>query len=233
MKWPAPILEARLIKRYKRFFADFTLADGVQVTAHCPNTGSMVTCLAEDAPAWLTYHDNPKRKLKYSWQAVHMPDGWVGIHTGQANRLVEEAVRNGVIAELQGYDSLKSEQRYGERSRIDFLLESENRPSCYVEVKNVTLLLDDGIVGFPDAATSRGVKHILELERMVSEGKRAVLIYCVQRASAEKVAPADRFDPVYAGALRQAVANGLEVYAYRAELKPDAFFLNRSLPVLL
>ena len=163
MKWPGPLVHARLIKRYKRFLADFRLEDDTVITAHCANTGSMVTCLHEDALCRLTFHDDPKRKLAYSWQAIRMPDGWVGINTALPNRLVVEAITNGVISELRNYDRIETEKKYGERSRIDILLRADAQPDCYVEVKNVTLLLDEGLAGFPDAVTQRGTKHLNEL----------------------------------------------------------------------
>ena len=215
MKWPAPLVEATLIRRYKRFLADFTLPGGDTVTAHCANTGSMKTCMAEGAPSWLTFHDNPKRKLKYTWQAVRMPDGWVGINTGIANALVMEAVTSGVIAELQGYSSMAAEQKYGERSRIDILLHNDTGPACYVEVKK------------------RGAKHLHELAGMLAGGSRAVLLYCVQRESAREVAPARAFDPYYAESLKQVVSQGLEVYAYRAELTPRGATLVQPLLIRL
>jgi len=231
MKWPGDPIQARLIKRYKRFLADFTLEGGETVTAHCANTGSMKTCLMDDAPSILTYHDNPKRKLKYSWQALEMPDGWVGINTAMANGLVVEAISNGTVTELAGYATLKTERKYGTSSRIDILLSDSNRPDCYVEVKNATLLLEEGVVAFPDAVTTRGTKHLRELMEMVVEGHRAVLFFCVQRASASRVVPADAFDPEYGRTLREAVLAGVEVMAYQADFKEKGVDLVRSLPV--
>jgi len=231
MKWPGPVVEARLIRRYKRFLADFSLPDGQTITAHCANTGSMKTCLAEDALCLLTHHDDPKRKLKYSWQAIAMDDGWVGINTSLANALTREAIEAGAVAELHGYAEIQSEARYGERSRIDLLLRSPNRADCYVEVKNATLRLEDGRAGFPDAATQRGAKHLVELTRVLAEGGRAVLFYCVQRTGARRVALADAYDPRYAAILREAAGRGLEVYAYRAEMDREGVRLVQPLPV--
>ena len=233
MKWPGELVEASLIKRYKRFLADFRLNNGDIVTGHCANTGSMVTCLEDNAPCWITYHNDPKRKLAWSWQAIRMPDGWVGINTSIANRLVGEAIENGIIAELQGYETRKAEQRYGQKSRIDFLLTDSQKPPCYVEVKNVTLLLKDGVAAFPDAITQRGSKHLQELAGMVEAGSRAVLIYCVQRESAQEVVPARDHDPEYARILGEVVAKGVEVYAYRAEFSNQSLSLRNRLPVVL
>ena len=231
MKWPGDPIRARLVKRYKRFLADFVLEDGQTVTAHCANTGSMKTCLADDAPSILTFHDNPKRKLKYSWHALEMPDGWVGINTAMANGLVVEAIENGTVTELAGYATLRTERKYGTSSRIDILLSDSNRPDCYVEVKNATLLLEEEVVAFPDAVTTRGLKHLRELMAMVEQGHRSVLMFCVQRASGSKVVPADAFDPEYGKTLRQAVAAGVEVLAYQADFGEEGVRLVRSLPV--
>lgn len=233
MKWPGPLQEGTLIKRYKRFLADFTDADGNLQTAHCANTGSMKTCWEEGAPIWVSHHPDPKRKLKYTLQAVRMDDGWVGVNTGFANGLVEEAVTNGVIGELRGYDTIKREQKYGEGSRIDLLLRHAQKPDCYVEVKNTTLLVGPGEMAFPDAVTTRGTKHLLELAREVKAGNRGVLIFCVQRESAKTVRAAHEFDPEYAATLKRVVDAGVEVYAYRADFSLESAALTSALPVLL
>lgn len=233
MKWSAPLVEATFLRRYKRFLADFRLADGTVVTGHCANTGSMRTCLHEGARVWLTYHDDPKRKLAYSWQAIQMPDGWVGIHTGLANHLVAEAIENGTVTELQGYGQMVREQRYGDNSRIDLLLRDAERPDCYVEVKNVTLQLDEGIAAFPDAVTKRGHKHLRELQAVAAAGSRAVLLFCVQRASATQVRPADDDDPTYGQLLRTVAKAGVEVLAYAAAFNPAGIALTHPLPVKL
>lgn len=229
MKWPDKIIEATFLRRYKRFLADFRLVDGREVTAHCANTGSMKTCLRIGARAWLTHHDDPKRKLAYSWQAIEMEDGWVGIHTGLANRLVVEALMADMVPELSGYANLATERKYGQNSRVDIFLSDPNRADCYVEVKNVTLWLGPGLVGFPDAVTKRGQKHLHELAQMVTNGHRAVLFYCVQRASAQAIQPAEAFDPDYTTALAKAIAVGVEVLAYRANLSSEAVFLEKAI----
>jgi len=231
VKWPGKVIEATFLRRYKRFLADFRLDDGSEVTAHCANTGSMKTCLKPGARAWITYHDDPKRKLAYSWQAIEMEDGWVGIHTSLANKLVKEAIDEGLVPELTGYGSLATERKYGRNSRIDLLLSEPGRPDCFVEVKNVTLLLAQNVVGFPDAVTARGLKHLHDLMEVVAGGSRAVLFYCVQRESAQVVQPARDFDPAYTAALAEAMAAGVEVVSYRARLTPEAVRLDRPLPL--
>ncbi|CAM2067760.1 DNA/RNA nuclease SfsA [Sulfidibacter corallicola] len=233
MKWPGPIVSARFLKRYKRFFADFETEDGRQLTAHCPNTGSMATCYLENAPCLLTHHDDPKRKLAYTWQAIEMPDGWTGINTNLANHLCREAIENGLVHQLGGYESIQREQKYGTNSRIDLLLNTSQGPSCYVEVKNVTLLLEPGVAAFPDAVTNRGTKHLHELTAILETGQRAVLFFCVQRDSVNEVRPAEAYDPEYARVLRNSVERGLEVFAYRAHFDSSGVSLDRELPVVL
>lgn len=230
MRWPGTVIEAKFIKRYKRFFADFEMENGDVVTAHCANTGSMKTCLLEGAQSWITHHQDPKRKLAYSWQAIHMEDGWVGIHTGLANRLVAEAIAAGRIPELAGYGDLARERKYGTNSRIDLFLSDPDKPDCYVEVKNVTLWLESGVVGFPDAVTTRGQKHLKELIGVREQGHRAVLCYCVQRAGASLMKPAEAFDPEYATLLKKAVAAGVEVLAYKAHMTPQEIYLAEAIP---
>ncbi len=233
MKIQGPWLSGKLIKRYQRFLADVILEDGTQVTAHTPNTGSLKGCCTPGSKVWLRDTQNQSRKYPYSWELVEaMPGVWVGINTGLSNHLVREAIENGVIEPLQGYGQVSTEVRYGmEKSRIDLLLEEENRPPCYVEVKNVTLV-EDKIALFPDAVTTRGAKHLRELMEVVRQGGRGVLVFCVQRADAMEVRPADAIDPEYGRTLRQALMAGVEAYAYQANPTPEEICLDRPLPVI-
>ncbi|MBC6905756.1 DNA/RNA nuclease SfsA [Saccharophagus sp. K07] len=234
MLFPSPLEQGLLIRRYKRFFADIQLANGEILTAHCPNTGSMKNCIVEGAPAWFSRSVDPKRKLSATWEIATTPTGHLaGINTGRANKLVHEALLNGLIAELVDYDSLRAEVIYGEeRSRIDFLLHKNGQP-IYLEVKSVTLAENDGMGYFPDAVSQRGARHLRELVQMVKNGHRAVLLYCVQHTGIEVVAPAAHIDAVYAEAFRTAVAAGVEVYALGADISPQAITLSRRLPVKL
>ncbi|MCE1225225.1 MAG: DNA/RNA nuclease SfsA [Geobacteraceae bacterium] len=227
-----PLIPGRLIKRYKRFLADIELEDGSVVTAHCPNSGSMLGCNLPGSPVLLSLSPNPNRKLAYTWELLQVDGFWVGLNTMLPNRLAEEAIQDGTIVELQGYPNLRREVAYGsERSRIDILLEGDAR-RCYVEVKNVTLV-EDGLALFPDAVTTRGQKHLRELMEMVRSGDRGVLLFTVQRGDGNAVAPADRIDPEYGKLLREAVANGVEALAYRAEVQPEQIRLTERLAVLL
>ena len=235
MKFPAPLVRGVLIRREKRFLVHVRLDDGHEVVAHTNNTGTMLGCNTPGSPVWLSPADNPNRKLKWTYELIESEGVLVGINTAVPNRLAREGVEHGTIAELQGYDSLRREVRYGENSRIDLLLErdSDTTPDrCWVEVKNVTLTRD-GAALFPDAVTERGRKHLRELAARVAGGDRAVMLYVVQRADAERFAPADDIDPAYGAALREAAAAGVEAICYRADVTTGAIELVKRLPVVL
>jgi sugar fermentation stimulation protein A len=225
MQFAQPLIEGRLLKRYKRFLADIELPGGGIVTAHTANTGAMSGCCEPGSRVWLSRSDNPKRKYPLTWEIIEVaPEVLCGINTMLSNKLVREAIESGFIAELDGYQIVRSEVRYGnENSRIDLLLESDasqNRPPCYVEVKNVTLA--DGETGlFPDAVTARGTKHLRELMFMVEQGARAVIFYCVQRNDCSEVRPADAIDALYGKTLREALASGVEALAYSFQVSPE------------
>ncbi|WP_290703187.1 DNA/RNA nuclease SfsA [Amphritea sp.] len=227
--------QGRLIKRYKRFLADIELDDGSQLTVHCPNTGSMKNCADPGSEVWIKDSGNLKRKYLFGWELVRVEGQfWACINTGRANALIKEAIETGVIEELQGYESIRQEVKYGdENSRIDLFLEDAQRPSCYVEIKNVTLLEQQGLGAFPDAVTTRGAKHLRELMLMVEQGYRSVLIFCVPHTGIEQVRPADHIDPKYGQLLREAVSAGVEVYAYGAKITPKEVTISHPLPVLL
>jgi sugar fermentation stimulation protein A len=240
MEFPENLIEGRLVKRYKRFLADVRLADGEIVTAHCPNTGSMLGCQPDDARVWLSPATNPKRKLRYTWELVETEPGVLAcVNTGRPNAQAREAIEAGRIAALADYGLVKPEVRYGaENSRIDLHLSGHARlPDAWVEVKNVTLC-DGGIACFPDAVTLRGQKHLRELTEMVKAGDRAVLLFCVNHTGAREVRPADHIDPAYGDLLRAAAEAGVEVIAWQADLARDgdasgSLALVRELPVVL
>ncbi|MCH7692962.1 MAG: DNA/RNA nuclease SfsA [Proteobacteria bacterium] len=217
MKFPDPLIRGRLIKRYKRFLADVELDGGEVVTAHCPNPGSMLSVDEPGSEVWLSPARNPDRKLRYTWEMIRVGGVLVGINTAHPNRLVEESVRNGAIAELAGYGSLRREVKYGRNSRIDLLLEDDGLPTCFVEVKNVTMKRGSGAdapVEFPDSVTARGTKHLVELAEMARQGKRAVMVYLVQREDGANFSIAADIDPAYAATLDQAMAAGVEALCY-------------------
>ncbi len=226
-----PLVPGTLIKRYKRFLADVTLEDGSVVTVHCPNSGSMKGCATHGSPVFLSRSANPGRKYPFTWELVESDGFWAGINTALPNRLTREAIENGTIAELRGYDAIRPEVPYGEHSRIDLLLEGR-AGRCFVEVKNVTLV-EDGRALFPDAVTVRGQKHLNELMRVVREGDRGVIFFTVQRGDGNSVSPADGIDPEYGRLLRLALANGVEALAYRALVTPGEIRLTERLPVIV
>jgi len=234
MHFSEPLIEGELIRRYKRFLADVRLSDGREVTAHTPNTGSMLGCNEPGSRVWLRESGSTTRKYPLSWELVQASCGTlVGINTGLSNALVREAIEAGRIRSLSGYDRVRPEVRYGaENSRIDLLLEDHGElPDCYLEVKNVTLARD-GIGLFPDAVSTRGTKHLRELAAMAQQGARACLCFCVQRGDVQQMQPADDIDPEYGAALRAAIDQGVEVIAYRAEISPRAIHLTTAVPVV-
>lgn len=236
MKFATPLIQGTLLKRYKRFLADVALPNGDIVTTHCPNTGSMLGCAEPGYRVWLRDAANPLRKCRYTWELVEVTQGtMVGINTGLSNRLVQEAIERGLIGSLHGYDEIRREVRFGvENSRVDLLLERRRgKTRCYVEVKNVTTVVQDGSALFPDAVTTRGTKHLRELMVMVSAGHRGVVCFCVQRSDAVELRPADAIDPIYGKTLRLAVAHGVEAIAYRAHVTPTGIELRDELPVVL
>jgi len=238
MQFSPAFQRATFLRRYKRFLADVMLDTGEEVTIHCPNTGSMRECLQEGSDCWFSISDNPKRKYSRTWEIATTPSGHLaGINSARANALVVEAIEQGVIKELEGYSKLNTEVRYGEeRSRIDVLLSGHDEDSrdCYVEVKSVTLL--DHVEGrpqgcFPDAVSARGSKHLRELVAMVNQGHRAVLLFCVQHTGIDSVMAAGHIDPEYARTLSWALAQGVEVLAYKTEISAEEIFVSKALPV--
>jgi sugar fermentation stimulation protein A len=227
MKLPVPLLRGRLLRRYKRFLADVALPDGTTVTAHCPNSGSMLGVCAPGSEIWLSRTDGRGRRFPHTWELVRADGALVGINTGRPNRLVEEAVGAGTIKELAGYATLRREVRYGRNSRIDLMLESADRPPCLVEVKNVTLKRGDA-AEFPDAVTARGSKHLEELSAVARDGGRAVMAFLVQRGDCARFRVAGDIDPAYATALRRAVASGVEVLCYDCFVTPRSIAVRKS-----
>jgi len=235
MRFSTPLEAGRLVRRYKRFLADIVTDDGEHLCIHCPNTGSMLNCMGEAARVWFQRNNDPKRKLPGTWELVETPQGRLAcVNTARANRLVEEALLAGVIEELTGFAALRREVAYGmENSRVDFCLDYPTG-AAFVEVKSVTLGFDDtAVAAFPDAVTIRGARHLRELSALARDGVRAVQLYCVNLTGIEAVRPASEIDPLYAAALRDAVAAGVEVLAYGVEISQEEIRLTHRLPVIL
>lgn len=233
MKFEPALEQATLIQRYKRFLADITLPDGSERTIHCANTGAMTGCATPGNKVWYSTSDNPKRKYPNSWELTETSQGHrICINTARANQLAVEAIKTGTIKELQDYEQLQTEVKYGkENSRIDILLYSENKPKCYIEVKSVTLL-DEKFAGqgyFPDAVTTRGQKHLRELSEMAQNGHRAVLLFTVLHSGIEKVSAAHHIDAKYSQLLKTAQEHGVEILCYKAELSHSEIKLVKAI----
>jgi sugar fermentation stimulation protein A len=235
MKFPTPLLRGRLIRRYKRFLADVALDSGEEVTATCPNTGSMLGLAIPGAVVWLSESASPTRKYPHTWEMVEADLGrgptLVGINTNHPNRLVAEAIAANHIPDLAGYASLRREVKYGLSSRIDILLEDPGKGLAYVEIKNVHLSRDAGLAEFPDSVTERGAKHLTELSAMVAAGHRAVMLYLIQRADADRFTLAGDIDPRYRAAFALARQAGVEALAYACRLTPDEIVVTNPVPI--
>lgn len=229
-----PLIKAKFIKRYKRFFVDAETENGDTIVSHTNNTGSMKGLLEEGRDAYFLFHDDPKRKLQYSFQMIDVGTSLVGVNTSIPNSLVYDSIVNGDIPELLGYANAKREVKYGQhgKSRIDVFLSDENKPDCYVEIKNTTLREGD-YATFPDAVTTRGQKHLEELILEVEKGNRAMMFYLTQRSDCKTFKPADDIDPVYGKILRRAVKSGVEVLCYACVLNKDGISLAKPLPIEL
>ena len=231
MPWPE-LIPGVLERRYKRFLADVTLGTGETVTAHCPNSGRMTGCSLPGRPVYISPQNSPKRKLRYTWEIIDMPCSLVGINTQVPNRLVFQAAQAGIIPELSGYDTLRREVRAGDHTRFDLALYGEGGKTCFVEIKNTTLVENDAAC-FPDAVTTRGKNHLVELRKLVGAGNRAVMFFLVQRMDAARFMPADPIDPAYGKELRKAADAGVELVAYDVHIDLAAIRLRRRLPVIL
>ncbi|MBT6116280.1 MAG: DNA/RNA nuclease SfsA [Rhodospirillaceae bacterium] len=231
MRFEAPLLRGTLIRRYKRFLTDVTLEDGRAVTAHCPNPGAMLGLTAPGSTVWLSPASNPARKLKFTWELIEADGTIVGINTGRPNALAEEAILAGRVPGLEGYARLRREVKYGRNSRIDILLEDDDRPPCYVEVKNVHFVREAGVAEFPDSVTARGAKHLDELADVVAAGGRGAMLYVVQRSDCRALRIAGDLDPAYAEAFARARAAGVEALAHGCKTGIDGIELAEPLIV--
>lgn len=229
MQFPQPLESGVLVQRYKRFFADVAMDDGRHITAHCPNTGPMLGLSNPGSRVWLSRSDSPTRKLAHTLEIIQQGDALVGANTLLPNKLVGEALDAGVITELAGYDTVRREVRYGEGSRVDFLLEAEDRAPCFVEVKNVNVVRTPGLVEFPDCISTRALKHLDDLAREAAAGARAVILFAIQRADCTAFAAAADLDPAYAKRLREVAEAGVEVLCYDCDISPEAITLARPI----
>ncbi|AVO38873.1 DNA/RNA nuclease SfsA [Pukyongiella litopenaei] len=234
MRFPSPLVPARLIRRYKRFLADCRLGDGREITAHCANPGSMLGLAEPGMKVWLEPNDDPAKKLKYGWRLVDHENGhFTGVDTSVPNRALRLALEAGDVPGLQGYAGIRAEIRYGENSRIDFLLSGPGRRDAYVEVKSVTLCRAPGLAEFPDSVTARGAKHLRELAAMARSGNRAVMFFLVQRTDCQRFSLASDLDPDYAAAFETARRAGVEIMCQRTRITPDGVTLGPPLEIVI
>ncbi|MCZ3498872.1 DNA/RNA nuclease SfsA [Klebsiella pneumoniae] len=234
MQFDPPLQPAILLKRYKRFLADVVTPDGRELTLHCPNTGAMTGCAAPGDTVWYSTSDNAKRKYAHTWELTETQQGAViCVNTLRANSLAKEAISAGIIPELSGYNQLKSEVKYGEEnSRIDIMLQADDRQNCYIEVKSVTLA-EKEYGYFPDAVTTRGQKHLRELMAVAANGDRAVILFAVLHSAIDRFSPAHHIDARYAQLLTEAQDKGVEILAWKAELSTTMMTLNKPIAVVL
>ena len=216
-----------LVKRYKRFFADVQL-DNKLVTAHCPNTGSMLGLLDEGNKVYLSESDNEKRKLKYTLEVIKLKSKHVGVNTHRTNRIVEKALNENVFTFIKNIKEIRREVKYGENSKIDFLV-TTSREQAYIEVKNVTLARNKSVAEFPDAVTARGTKHLIELGKLKKKGIRAIMLYIVQRDDCESFQLAKDIDPTYAENLDKAMKRGVEVFCYDCKFSNKDILINQEI----
>lgn len=235
MLFPVPLVEGRLVQRYKRFLADVELVDGSRITAHCANPGAMLGLTAPGSRVYLSRWDKASRALPYSWEMVEAENDagrrLVGINTMNPNRLAGEAIAAGLIPALDGYDVHRREVKYGKASRVDFLLEGQGRRPCYLEIKNSHLMRKPGLAEFPDCTAARSAKHLAELGDMVAAGFRAVNLFVVQMDAQAFTLAAD-IDPVYAAAAALAMSRGVEIMVAVCRVTPEEIAVTGEIPFM-
>ena len=227
MNFNEKLISGVLIKRYKRFFVDVKIGS-ITVTAHCPNTGSMLGLLNKGNKVWLTKVDNPNRKLKYTLQIIEDQKSKVGINTHLTNEIVFDALKNNSIKEFKNLKSIQREVKFGENTRFDFLVTEKNR-SSFIEVKNVTLSRRRHLAEFPDAITSRGLKHIRELLKAKKKGYKTYLLFVIQREDCESFQLANDIDPEYSKFLAKSVKKNLKILCYDCKFSAKGIKLNREI----
>lgn len=232
MQLAQPLIRGHLERRYKRFFADIVLETGERVTAHCPNPGSMLGLAQPGLACLLSKSDNPKRKLAHTWELAEVGGSLVGINTAHPNRIVKEALAEGLIPSFQDYPQVRPEVRYGAKSRVDFLLQAEGLQDLYLEVKNVHLSRQAGLAEFPDCVTARGARHLDELGDMVAAGHRAAMLFLIQRTDCGRFSLAGDLDPAYAEAFARARRRGVEALAFACTISAREIRLGPPVPIL-
>ena len=233
MLFNPPLIEARLARRYKRFLADVELADGSLLTVHCPNPGAMLGLNAPGSRVWISDSRNPARKLRHTLELMEADGAMVGINTNRANALAREAFDRGLVKEIPPQSVIRAEVRYGEKSRIDFLIGRQDAPDLYVEVKNVHLRRSPGLHEFPDSVTARGARHLAELAAMKRAGHDALMLFIIQRDDGDSFAIAADLDPAYAAGFSQARAAGVEALAISCLVSTQGIDPLRTIPIAM
>lgn len=251
MKFHPQLITATLLKRYKRFLADVILPDNSEITIHCPNPGSMLGLNKAGSKVWISKSNNPKRKLPYTLEIIEVENDknsetltktLVGVNTNIANTIAREAIEAGLISSIPNDATLIPEQRYGENSRIDFLIETKNKDLIYLEVKSVTLmrsntskqeLPEQGLYEFPDSVTKRGTKHLEELVKVVQNGHRAIMLFLIQRNDGNKFAIAKDIDPIYFEAFMRAHSAGVEMFCVQCEVTHQGIYPEKLVEIIL
>lgn len=232
MNFRPALIQATLHKRYKRFLADVTLhGSGEKITAYVPNTGSMLSCLLPEATVALSYHPDSDRKLPYTLEMVHSGSTWIGINTNTTNNIVDEAIQQKKIRTLEHFEHIQREVSIFS-SRIDFLLTDNNQQKLYLEVKNVSYKNEElqNTAQFPDAVTTRGLKHLEDLIKIKESGVRAGIFYLIQREDVQTFSIADHIDKNYAIGFKNAVKHGVEIFVYQAKVSPEKILVTHEVP---
>ena len=227
MRFKEKLLQGTLIKRYKRFFVDIKYKNKI-ITAHCPNSGSMMGLLENGNKAWFSISDNPNRKLKYTLEIIEVEKRKVGINTMLSNKIVLEALKYKKIDELVKFNQIKTEVKFSENTRFDFFL-SNNKEKCFLEVKNVTLLRKNKLAEFPDAITSRGKKHLDELSKAKKQGYQSYILYLIQRENCDSFKIAEDIDEDYKIAFDKALKAGVKILCYDCKLTNEEIKLNNQI----
>ena len=230
MKFKNKLIPAKFQKRYKRFFVD-VLNKSKILTCHCPNSGSMMGLLNKNNKAWVSKADNPDRKLKYTLEIINDGSSNVGVNTHLANRIVEEAIEQKKIREIIHFQKFQREVKFGYNSRFDFEISNIGK-KAFLEVKNVTLLRQKNIAEFPDAVTSRGLKHLKELENAVGKGYESYLLYLVQREDCNQFQIAKDIDPLYYQGFIQAKKNGVKFISYSCKISEKEIYIHKPIKIL-
>tara|TARA_B100000029_G_scaffold420298_1_gene426118 strand:+ start:204 stop:899 length:696 start_codon:yes stop_codon:yes gene_type:complete len=227
MKFKKKLLQGTLIKRYKRFFVDIKHQNRT-IIAHCPNSGSMLGLLKEGNKVWFSESDNPKRKLKYTLQIIESDNNLVGINTHLTNKIVLESLKTKKIQSLTKFNQIKTEVKFSVSTRFDFLI-SNNKEKCFLEVKNVTLVRKKNTAEFPDAITSRGAKHLMELIKAKKKGFQSYLLFLIQREDCKLIKIAKDIDSDYKNAFDLAIKNGVKILCYDCKLSDEEIIINNQI----